>query len=443
MLLILTRVLLFLGLALLQDTAFAQSEEPPTTWVDKETGHRVWRLTKEAGSTALYFNYNAFTTDGRWMAYTAPDGVRVLDLANFESRIVKANDGRKKARLVAVGRKRSTVYVSIQSEENAELLLAIDIPSAELIHQTRLQPGMKIDSINSDETLAAGTFERRPSAPDNGKIEVMYPGTTIQAPSKGQMMEKRLAARIPLSLFTVDLRTDSVTEIFRSQDWLNHLQFSPTDPKLLMYCHEGPWQKVDRIWTIRVDGGKPKLMHQRTMLMEIVGHEFWSNDGKTIWYDWQFPKGKTFFLAGVGIDSGRRTAFPIERDDWAIHFNVSNDGKVFVGDGGDSGQVAHAENGRWISLFTPKGDAVADASNADGYWQYSNLRTEHLVSMKAHDYKLEPNVRISPDKKFVIFRSNLFGSNYVFAVEIEKNKEPATDEDNTTVLSEKFKNRGE
>ena len=47
-----------LGLLLLHGAAFAQaSEEAPTTWVDKETGHRVWRLTKEAGSTALYFNY--------------------------------------------------------------------------------------------------------------------------------------------------------------------------------------------------------------------------------------------------------------------------------------------------------------------------------------------------------------------------------------------------
>ena len=31
-----------------------------------------------------------------------------------------------------------------------------------------------------------------------------------------------------------------------------------------MYCHEGPWQKVDRIWTIRTDGTQNKLMHDRT-----------------------------------------------------------------------------------------------------------------------------------------------------------------------------------
>jgi oligogalacturonide lyase len=408
--------------------------------VDKETGHRVWRLTKEAGSTALYFNYNAFSADGKWMAYSAPDGVRVLDLVTFESKMMRANDGRKKARLIAVGRKNGTIYVSVQGEDDSELLLTIDISNARIVRQSRLQPGMKIDSINADETLAAGTFERRPSANENGKFDVMYPGTIIQAPNKGQMMQKRLAARIPLSLFTVDLRSGDVKEILRSEEWLNHLQFSPTDPTLLMYCHEGPWQKVDRIWTIRTDGGRPKLMHQRTMLMEITGHEFWSHDGKTIWYDWQFPKGKTFFLAGVGVDNGRRTAFPIARDDWAIHFNASDDGSIFVGDGGDASQVARAENGRWISLFTPKGDAATDAANSEGYWQYSNLQVDHLVNMKAHDYKLEPNVRISPDKKFVIFRSNLFGPNYVFAVEIEQTKGVAADAEDTTALAARFKN---
>jgi len=31
--------------------------------------------------------------------------------------------------------------------------------------------------------------------------------------------------------------------------WLNHLQFSPIDPNLLLYCHEGTWHEVERVWT--------------------------------------------------------------------------------------------------------------------------------------------------------------------------------------------------
>jgi oligogalacturonide lyase len=42
--------------------------------------------------------------------------------------------------------------------------------------------------------------------------------------------------------------------------------------------------------------------------------------------------------------------------------------------------------------------------------------------MSNHNYKLEPNVRFSPDHKMVIFTSNMFGPSYVFGVDVEKTK---------------------
>ena len=48
------------------------------------------------------------------------------------------------------------------------------------------------------------------------------------------------------------------------------------------------------------------------------------------------------------------------------------------------------------------------------------LRSEKLVNMSKHQYRLEPNVRFSPDAKWVVFRSNMFGQTYVFAVEVAK-----------------------
>jgi oligogalacturonide lyase len=40
--------------------------------------------------------------------------------------------------------------------------------------------------------------------------------------------------------------------------------------------------------------------------------------------------------------------------------------------------------------------------------------------MSKHDYRLEPNVSFTPDAKFIVFRSNMFGPTYVFAVEVAK-----------------------
>src|SRR5258705_6436813 len=36
---------------------------PPRTWVDKDTGHRVWRISDESNSGAFYFNVTAYTPD--------------------------------------------------------------------------------------------------------------------------------------------------------------------------------------------------------------------------------------------------------------------------------------------------------------------------------------------------------------------------------------------
>lgn len=191
------------------------------------------------------------------------------------------------------------------------------------------------------------------------------------------------------------------------------------DPTLLMFCHEGPWHKVDRIWTIRTDGSGLKKIHTRTMAMEIWGHEFWSADGKTIYYDLQIPRGEDFWLVAYEVETGRRRWYHLQRDEWSIHFNVTKDGKLFAGDGGDPGQVARAKDGQWIYLFRPEllpNRGIDDPT----FVQPGVLRAENLVNMGKHQYRLEPNVSFTPDQKWVVFRSNMFGETYVFAVEVEK-----------------------
>jgi oligogalacturonide lyase len=217
----------------------------------------------------------------------------------------------------------------------------------------------------------------------------------------------------------MNIQTGEVKVLHRATDWLNHLLFSPTDPTLLMFCHEGPWHKVDRIWTIRTDGSQITKIHHRTMEMEIFGHEWWGADGKTIWYDLQTPRGEDFWVAGLNLDTGKRTWYHLQRNEWSIHFNVSRDGTLFCGDGGDPGQVAKAPYGEWIYLFRPqlkRNDGVDDPKLI----RTGVFHSEKLVNMSKHNYRLEPNVSFTPDAKWVVFRSNMFGPTYVFAVEVEK-----------------------
>lgn len=394
----------------------AGAADTPASWVDPDTGHRVVRLTSEPNSSSLYFNQNGYTPNGKRLVYTTPEGISVLDLDTKQPRQVVTG----RVRLIDAGRKNERVYYL---RDGAAWWTDIDSGQSRKIGA--LPPRGSIATVNADETLLAGTYIEGEQGQDYSGARSQPAASAGQAhpldqpKNKGQMMEERWASRLPMAMFTLNIGNGQLKVIHKANDWLNHLLFSPTDPTLLMFCHEGPWHKVDRIWTIRLDTSKVTRIHTRTMAMEIFGHEFWSADGRTIWYDLQTPRGEDFWVAGYNVDTGARTWYHLQRNEWSIHFNVSRDGKLFCGDGGDPGQVAHAPDGEWIYLFRPQlmeNRGIAPSALI----QPGVFRAEKLVNMSKHQYRLEPNVSFTPDSKWVIFRSNMSGATYVYAVEVEK-----------------------
>jgi oligogalacturonide lyase len=392
-------------------------------WIDPDTGHRVVQLSTEPGSESLYFNLNPFTPDGKKMVITTPTGIEMINLQTRE--VEKIVEGR--ARIIMVGRKTGKIYyIKTQIENGApgQIVCVTDPNTKNTREIFKLSRGESVASVNADETLLAGTITERA---DWGTNDYFYGGASRLTPDqqrgrKGRMMEERLAAHYPMELFTYNLQTGKIKKFNRCTDWLNHLQFSPTDPTLLMFCHEGPWHKVDRIWTIRTDGSHLTLVHRRTMAMEIAGHEFWSADGKTIWYDLQTPRGEDFWVAGYNVTTGARTWYHLQRNEWSVHFNVSPDNTLFSGDGGDEHMVAHAPDGKWLYLFTP--ELLPDETGTNvlekNLIRPGAFHSEKLVNMAKHDYALEPNAMFSPDMKWLIFRSNMSGASQVYEVELKR-----------------------
>jgi oligogalacturonide lyase len=426
--------------------AAAQQGQVPREWIDPDTGHRVVRLSEEPGSQSLYFHQNAYTPDGSKMVITTPTGISVVNLKTHA--VEKVVEGR--VSIIIVGHKTGQVYytkVSRDGNKYSATVYATDLDTKATREVAKLAPGVSVTTVNADETLLAGTLDEKlakdiaegrfprgpgggapppqqqpreggdqpqPAQPERGRDS--YPG-------KGQMMENRLAERRPLQLVTVSTKTGEVKTLFRGTDWFNHIQFSPTDPTLLMYCHEGPWHKVDRTWLIRTDGTPPLKVHPRTILMEIEGHEWFAADGRTVWYDLQTPRSQVFWVAGYNVSTGERTWYNLQRQEWSVHYNTSPDGKLFAGDGGGPNSVAAPGNGQWIYLFRP--EMVPDRTdgelkNAKELVRPGFFKAERLVNLSKHDYTLEPNVTFTPDMKWLVFRSNMFGPTHVFAVELEK-----------------------
>jgi oligogalacturonide lyase len=383
-------------------------QKMPNEWIDQSTGHKLIKLTRREGNNmSFYFHNNPFM--GNKMIFYGTDYLNTaqndsvkqetgnipasnkqlysVDLKTLKVEQLTYQPNAMNGEIVA--EKNKLVYYQVK---DSVFSTHVETKQTKLVYVFPADFKASITTINADETLLAGAWS------SDAEKEIFR-----KNPGKSSYFNLIYEAKLPRTLFTINVKTGQLIKLFSDSAWLNHVQFSNTDPRLLMFCHEGPWHKVDRIWTINIDTKAVNLMHKRTMDMEIAGHEWFSPDGKTIWFDLQQPRSVTFFVAGVDVKTGAEKKYSLTRDEWSIHFNTSPDQKLFCGDGGDPGQVAKANDGRWIYLFTPDGD---------------KFKSKKLVNMKNHNYKLEPNVHFSPDGKWVIFRANFEGNTDVYAVEL-------------------------
>lgn len=394
-----------------QEIMVTGGKHMPASWIDSATGHLVKRLTNKAGDNmSFYFHNNPFV--GNEMVFYGTDNIPTsqqdLNLKQETYNINSKNKQLFKVNLISakieqlttqvlpmngeiLGRKSKQVFYQIK---DSIFSTHIETKKTKLIFVFPHDFKGSVTCVNANEQLLGGVWS------GDAEKELFK-----KNPNKSSYFNIIYEAHLPRTLFTIDIESGELHKIFTDSAWLNHVQFSPTDPKLMMFCHEGPWHKVDRIWTIDIEKRGPIKMHTRTMDMEIAGHEWFSKDGNKIWYDLQQPRSKSFFIAGVSLKTGERKKYSVERNEWSIHFNANKDQSAFCGDGGDPGQVARASDGQWIYLFKPDGDS---------------MKSEKLVEMKHHNYKLEPNVHFSPDDKWVVFRANFEGSTQVYAVSIAK-----------------------
>ncbi len=408
------------------------AETLPRDWTDPKTGHRVIRISPDTGGANLYFHQRSYTPEGDKIVLRTNAGIVAVDLRTLGttppvSELILAG-----AAPIATAWRSREAYFFDRAEKTLKAV-HLDTKAVRTVVKLPSEVRSSQFAINCDESLLVAIG----ADPDGQTVPRSAP-----AGGAGGDLEAEWAAGTPKMIVTINVKTGEMKVIHRENDWTNHLQCSPTDPQQILFCHEGPWHFNDRTWTIRADGGPARLLHERTMNMEIEGHEFFGHDGRMVWYDLQTPRSTVFWLAGIDLASGHRTWYNLRRDEWSVHYNVSPDGKVFAGDGGYPGSVAAQSpggerldppaHGQWIYLFRPslvRGSSFRDKKDLIdiGY-----LKSERLVDMSAHNYSkvtgVEPNLTFTPDAKWIIFSGNFHspreGRNraitHTYAVEIAK-----------------------
>lgn len=415
-------LLLSVLLVLVPELAWAQA--PPTDWIDATTGHRVLRLSGNEGGSNLYFHQNIFTPKGDKLIFNTRAGIVAVDVTKLGKKPVEPELVVPGARAIATAWRTPEVYYLRSGALHATNLET---------KTTRQVTTARGSVVNADETLVIGSMYDAEAETKVKELGLPMQVTPELAPRDEPPGRLKPGGR-SLAFQVTDIKTGNAKKIHYSTEWLNHLQASPTDPRRLLFCHEGAWHQVDRVWTIRTDGTDLRLLHKRTMRYEIAGHEFFSHDGQWVWYDLQTPRSQEFWLAGIHLDSCERRRYPIARENWSVHYTISRDGTLFAGDGGGPNSVANLTalperktlnppgNGQAIFLFTPTSAPVKTSMLADEPVKIGMLKVRKLVDLARHDYRLEPNVHITPDNRWVIFGSNMHGTPHVYAVAVSKDQ---------------------
>jgi len=373
---------LYVFLILIAATDFVAVAETKMQWTDEASGHVVRRLTDvpETKCGTLYFHQEVFTADGKSMIFVGEKaGQRRIYVMDWQT-----------------GATRQLTQGSTENEVLAPKSRQLFFTHGHQVMALRLDDGQEKDvatlpeswdrpvrfSVNADETMLASA-------------EAQGLGVLKKKLGGGRLFDEVFAAHLTNRLFTIEIATGKVRVIHGTNTWLGHVQFSPTDPQLLMFCHEGPWADLDRIWVIHADGSALRLAYQRHAAKEIAGHEFWSADGKSIWFDNPFPTRTNTALSAVDVATFSVRRFPIPPELCSVHFNRSPDGSLFTAEG-------NAQNKRLSLLRLQDGKFVP----------------ELLLLLKNHDYKNEPDTHVSPDGKWIAFHSDQQGDTQLYVVSV-------------------------
>ncbi len=186
---------------------------------------------------------------------------------------------------------------------------------------------------------------------------------------------------------------DSLMDVvWEEHMWIGHVNTSPTQPHLLSFCHEGPWDIVEnRIWILDLKLGKVWPLPQKKAPGEMIGHEYWQANGLSLGFHGQRSDIGSFF-GSVNYDGTDLQEFSAEGDTGHVH---SLDMSLIVGD-----------HRPYVRLWGKEGSSFGK----------SRILCEHHGTSKIQQVHVHP--RFSPDGKKVVFTSDRAGYGQIYEVEV-------------------------
>jgi oligogalacturonide lyase len=356
---------------------------------DRASGRTVWRLTsRQAVNHGPYFYNSPLTQDGRRIVFGSDrTGLEQLYMVEWPSgAIIQLTNGANVCAHNAVLAPRGAEVFFFDGPE----LHAVALASFRERALAALPEGLTLaspPSISSDGQLLAYCCFRKP---DVGSLSGWQAfGPTFEA-----------KPRTEIWVAPID---GSGGQLVHAEDcWLGHPQFRPGDNNTLIYCHEGPWDRVERIWTIAVDGSKrPRCLRPQKVGQELIGHEYFTRDGAALVYAWcrggQSGKVPAHAVRMLDLVTGNERVVFEGRQ--VNHFSSNADNSLIVADTSDPADP----NLYLINTKSGSCDLLCSCRSSQKPWR---------STQDAH-----PHPSFSRDGKYVFFNSDQDGwPNFYMAV---------------------------
>jgi oligogalacturonide lyase len=206
----------------------------------------------------------------------------------------------------------------------------------------------------------------------------------------------------PLSrVIRVSVETGHSDVVWEERSWIGHINTSPTQPHLLTFCHEGPWDLVDnRIWGLDINTSQAWKIRP-TAPDEEVGHEYWFKDGIRVGYHGR--RGGQTIYGACRYDNAEQVEapFPVKRS-WHFHSNALD---LVVGDG--------SSDEPYVLLWRFR---AAPPGAGESAWEGPRILAHHRGSFHVQIVHVHP--RFSPDGRQVLYTCDPDGYGQVHLVDV-------------------------
>jgi oligogalacturonide lyase len=376
---------------------------------DADTGVEVTRLTDNQGETIFpYFTQPIFADDGgglllssnrtgAWQAYLLRLGsgllVQLTDepggISCHASTILPTQD----ACAVVVGQ--------VPSQE------ACGAFSGQVVKRVPLDPG------------ASATIYEIPQG---------FRGSILSPTSDGSSVTFAYCERLNLSTYTGRIYSDMLEHLYRrpacvvmrvhtdgsgaealwgEREWISHVNVSPTDPDTVCFCHEGPWQLVQRLWIVRASTHEVWPLLPQRRYLDRSGHEYFTASGRLVtqWSTRETPSSSSYVSYNAVVDpSGENLRMFRYDGPNPSHIQTSPDATLLVGD-------------TCVMPDLPQGGSFMCLVKHEGERATKQPLCRHDTSWKTqHSH---PHPVFMPDGASVVFISDREGHSNVYLAKAE------------------------